>query len=115
MAFEIILFGERVRILGQVPVCCIIYKHTLTKQSVHSVHVFFQTVLRIWDCLFFEGSKILFRVAVALVLLNKERILAAKNFSELMDLFKVIVADPLTLHCHTFMQVCIHVNLSFSI
>ncbi|XP_064615398.1 growth hormone-regulated TBC protein 1-A-like [Liolophura sinensis] len=72
-----------------------------------------ETVLRIWDCLFFEGSKILFRVAVALIMLNKERILASKNFSELMDLFKEIVTDPATLHCHTFMQKIFQIPGSF--
>ena len=36
-----------------------------------------------WDCLFYEGSKILLRVAVALVAMNSVEILAARDFTTL--------------------------------
>ncbi len=64
-----------------------------------------QTVLRIWDCLFHEGGKILFRVALTLIMNNKERILKCTTFADMLDLFKHIVTDSNTLRCHQFMQV----------
>ena len=42
-----------------------------------------ETTLRVWDCLFYEGSKILLRVAVALVAMNSVEILAARDFTTL--------------------------------
>lgn len=62
------------------------------------------TVLRIWDCLFYEGEKILMRAALAIVLSNRENILRCTNFSEITDLFKATVGDRESLHCHTFLQ-----------
>lgn len=43
-----------------------------------------ETVLRIWDILFVEGTKILFRVALALFKINRQRILAINNAEELL-------------------------------
>ncbi|XP_005107894.1 growth hormone-regulated TBC protein 1 [Aplysia californica] len=63
-----------------------------------------ETVLRIWDCLFLEGSKILLRVALTLITVNKDRLLQCTNFPQAMDVFRDIVKDPLTLDCHTFIQ-----------
>lgn len=65
----------------------------------------FQTVLRIWDCLFYEGSKILLRVAVTLVFQNQAKILAAKNFVEITEVFKTLTLGATVTECHTFMQV----------
>ncbi|KAK6962131.1 growth hormone-regulated TBC protein 1 [Biomphalaria glabrata] len=62
------------------------------------------TVLRVWDCLFLEGSKILLRVALTLITLNKDRLLKCTNFPQAVEVFKDIVKDPITLECHTFMQ-----------
>lgn len=67
--------------------------------------VSFKTVLRIWDCLFYEGDKILFRVGVTLVKLNSDKILKCRSFPEVMDVFRGMVTDPLVVHCHEFMQV----------
>ncbi|KAK6195609.1 hypothetical protein SNE40_001000 [Patella caerulea] len=63
-----------------------------------------ETVLRIWDCLFLEGPKILLRVALTLIKLNREKILACRTFPEAVDLFRDLVKDPSTLHCHTFLE-----------
>ena len=62
-------------------------------------------MLRIWDCMFLEGSKILLRVALTLVTLNKDRLLAATNFPQAMDVFRDIVHEPPSLQCHSFLQV----------
>lgn len=63
-----------------------------------------ETVLRVWDCLFYEGSKILFRVGITLISRHRESLLQCEDFGSLVDCFKQITRDSFTLHCHTFMQ-----------
>lgn len=67
--------------------------------------IFLQTVFRIWDCLFYEGAKILYRVSAMLVIQNRDKILACKSFTEITDVFKEIVYKPNIVDCHTFLQV----------
>lgn len=64
-----------------------------------------ETVLRIWDCLFFEGSKILFRVALTLIKIHKELILQTTDLSELMMVFKNMKNHPKVIDCHGFIKV----------
>lgn len=64
-----------------------------------------ETVLRIWDCLFYEGSKILFRVCLTLIKANRKEIMACNDFTALAECFKAIVKNASALHCHEFMQV----------
>jgi len=64
-----------------------------------------QTVFRIWDCLFCEGAKILYRVSAMLVIQNRDKILACKSFTEITDVFKEVVYKPNIVDCHTFLQV----------
>ena len=66
---------------------------------------FLQTVFRIWDCLFYEGSKILFRVGLTLVSLNQETLLQCDDLASLIMCFKAITHDALVTDCHSFMQV----------
>merc|ERR1719494_216954 len=68
-----------------------------------------ETVLRIWDCLFYEGSKILLRVAFTLIVINKEKLLQTSDMAELCNSFKEITSDKRILHCHSFMQLCFEV------
>uniref|UniRef100_A0A8D2KZ41 Growth hormone regulated TBC protein 1 n=1 Tax=Varanus komodoensis TaxID=61221 RepID=A0A8D2KZ41_VARKO len=63
-----------------------------------------ETVLRIWDCLFYEGSKILFRVALTLIKQHQTFILEGTNFPDICDKFKQITKGPFVTECHTFMQ-----------
>ncbi|XP_029386852.1 growth hormone-regulated TBC protein 1-A-like isoform X2 [Echeneis naucrates] len=63
-----------------------------------------ETVLRIWDCLFYEGSKVLFRVALTLIIHHQPEILRARSLPEVCDCFKQITCGTFTLDCHTFMQ-----------
>ena len=64
-----------------------------------------QTVLRIWDCLFYEGSKVLFRVALTLIAHHQPEILRARSLCDVCECFKQITCGAFTLDCHTFMQV----------
>lgn len=63
-----------------------------------------ETVLRIWDCLFYEGSKVLFRVALTLVLHHQTEILRARSLPDVCECFKQITCGAFTLDCHGFMQ-----------
>lgn len=63
-----------------------------------------ETVLRIWDCLFYEGSKILFRVALTLIRQNQALIQQARSLPDVCDSFKQITRGPFVEDCHTFMQ-----------
>lgn len=64
-----------------------------------------ETVLRIWDCLFYEGSKILFRVALTLIKLHREQIMGARELGELVGCFKEMGRHPGVIDCHSFMSV----------
>ncbi|KAK7882449.1 hypothetical protein WMY93_028623 [Mugilogobius chulae] len=63
-----------------------------------------ETVLRIWDCLFYEGSKVLFRVALTLIVHHQSEILRARSLPDVCECFKQITQGAFTLDCHTFMQ-----------
>lgn len=64
-----------------------------------------QTVLRVWDCLFYEGSKVLFRVALTLIIHHQPEILRARSLADVCECFKQITCGAFTLDCHNFMQV----------
>lgn len=63
-----------------------------------------ETVLRVWDCLFYEGSKVLFRVALTLIIHHQPVILRARSLPDVCECFKQITHGAFTLDCHTFMQ-----------
>jgi hypothetical protein len=63
-----------------------------------------ETVLRVWDVLFNEGSKILFRVALTLIKNAEPKLLTCQNFPSIISTFKGMMQDPLALHCHAFLQ-----------
>ncbi|PAA67291.1 hypothetical protein BOX15_Mlig016268g1, partial [Macrostomum lignano] len=61
-----------------------------------------ETVYRIWDVLFFEGSKVLFRVALTLIHLNQNALLGCRDLPSAIKVFQQMVQDRNVLHCHTF-------------
>ncbi|GLV41395.1 uncharacterized protein CBL_06625 [Carabus blaptoides fortunei] len=63
-----------------------------------------ETVLRLWDCLFYEGSKVLFRVALTMIQTNRTEILKCKDLAALITCFKGMVKDTYVVKCHDFMQ-----------
>jgi len=83
----------------------IIPLHVLTGGIYFSAPVSLQTVLRIWDCLFYEGSKILFRVALSLIQHDQALIQQARSLPDVCQNFKQITHGPFVDECHTFMQV----------
>lgn len=62
-------------------------------------------MLRIWDCLFNEGSKIIFRVALTLIKQHQAFILEATSVADICEKFKEITKGSFVTECHTFMQV----------
>lgn len=63
-----------------------------------------ETVLRIWDSLFYEGWKVLLRVALTLVKKNSEQLMAVGSFTDALAIFKTTVSQPVVLDCHSFME-----------
>ncbi|XP_053419012.1 growth hormone-regulated TBC protein 1 isoform X2 [Nycticebus coucang] len=63
-----------------------------------------ETVLRVWDCLFNEGSKIIFRVALTLIKQHQAFILEATSTADVCEKFKQITKGHLVMDCHTLMQ-----------
>lgn len=48
------------------------------------------TVLRIWDSYFLEGPKIIFRVAIAFLRINKDELLAQKKIQDFQSALKIL-------------------------
>ncbi len=47
-----------------------------------------ETTLHVWDCMFCEGPKVLFRAALTLLKINEELILRARDFEQLLTFLK---------------------------
>jgi hypothetical protein len=63
-----------------------------------------EAVLRVWDCLFFEGSKTLFRVAMAIFKTAELAILAV---SDPMEIFQLVQTVPRgLLDVNTLLELC---------
>ncbi|XP_017092007.1 growth hormone-regulated TBC protein 1-A [Drosophila bipectinata] len=64
-----------------------------------------ETVLRIWDCVFAEGYKIVFRAALAMFLTHKNAILACDDIAALANLFRdTMIQDSVVTDCHGFVE-----------
>jgi len=49
-----------------------------------------QVLFRVWDVMFNEGSKIIFRVGLSLFLLNRDKFLATRDLGEVFAITKKI-------------------------
>lgn len=63
-----------------------------------------ESVLRIWDCLFFEGSKTLFRIALAILKFGERQILAVNDSAEIFQVVQLIPKSMLDINA--LMEVC---------
>ena len=68
------------------------------------------TALRVWDTLMYEGSKILIRVALTIIVMSKEKILQADNLGDLVQAFKESVGTNDVTSCHDFMVVRLRID-----
>jgi hypothetical protein len=63
-----------------------------------------ESVLRVWDCLFFEGSKTLFRIALSIFKTAERQILPV---NDPMEVFQVVQTSPRSmLDVNALMEVC---------
>lgn len=63
-----------------------------------------ETALRIWDCVFLEGNKILLRVGITIVIQLRQEILATDDISTLIGLFRALEKNPNLMDCHQFVS-----------
>jgi hypothetical protein len=64
------------------------------------------TILHIWDCMFSEGPKMMFRSALALLKVNDKAILRCNDFEELMQVIKNLHYHPTVQDALSFTYVC---------
>lgn len=62
-----------------------------------------ETVFRIWDCLFYEGDKIIYRVALTLIRMHRMEILKTRELHELINCFRNMRNNERVINCHEFM------------
>jgi len=66
-----------------------------------------QTVLRIWDCMFNEGIKVIFRAGLALLKINQKSILKSSDMSDLMEKLQAFSSSvDSNLDADQFMNLC---------
>ncbi|XP_068156519.1 growth hormone-regulated TBC protein 1 [Drosophila tropicalis] len=74
-----------------------------------------ETVLRIWDCVFAEGYKIVFRAALAMFVTHKNAILECTDIAALANLFRdVMIQDSIVTDCHGFINAMFALRLKRS-
>jgi len=70
-----------------------------------------ESVLRVWDCLFYEGSKILFRVALTIFKLGETQI---ENVRDPMEILQIVQSLPKSMiDCGALMETCFRRNNGF--
>lgn len=70
-----------------------------------------ETLLRVWDCVFSEGYKIIFRTSLAIVLILKDEIMKADDINELAELFRRVSRDDRFLNSHKFIHFMLSIKL----
>ncbi|CAH8497760.1 unnamed protein product [Schistosoma bovis] len=63
-----------------------------------------ETTIRVFDCLFYEGDKVLFRVCLSLVRLHYKDLIQCNEFPILITAFRNMCKDKQTLYCHQFIE-----------
>ncbi|EGF83751.1 hypothetical protein BATDEDRAFT_21189 [Batrachochytrium dendrobatidis JAM81] len=63
-----------------------------------------ETVLRIWDCFFYQGEKILFRVALTLLHIHEEKLIECQDMADAWRLLKDLPKS--VIDCEEFITLC---------
>jgi len=63
-----------------------------------------ETVLRVWDCMFCEGSKIILRTALYIVMMKQNEIISSPSLSQIKSVFDNLQEDTQAMSCHTFIE-----------
>lgn len=101
------LLNEKIKELG-IPWAVILTKWLI---CLYAEVLPVETVLRIWDTMFAEGYKIIFRAALTIVSILRDDIMRITDISELAELFRNLSKDQRMLDCHTFMQEMFKIKL----
>ncbi|KAJ3408959.1 hypothetical protein HDV05_004673 [Chytridiales sp. JEL 0842] len=72
-----------------------------------------ETVLRVWDCFFYQGEKVLMRVTLTLLKIHEEQVLACNDTTDAWRLIKEI--PPRMTDCHKLMDICFKPRVNFNI
>lgn len=96
---------------------CKKFNSKLSLFAVSPIYIFalYQTVLRVWDSIFYEGCKILFRVGITLINYHQKTLLECNSFTTFTDSFKKMQSDIFVLDCHNFMKVSICTSSLFEL
>jgi len=87
---------------GNMPTITLVTSHWFLTLYINILPI--ETLLRVWDCFFYEGNKILFRVALAIFRLNEEKIMAV---DDPMEIFQVVQNMPKRqIDCHKLIDAC---------
>ena len=63
-----------------------------------------ETVLRLWDAVFYEGDKILLRAGLGLLKVHNDRLVAQPDLASMMAELKLVERGGQVLGCHAFLQ-----------
>ncbi|GAA5802083.1 hypothetical protein HPULCUR_007543 [Helicostylum pulchrum] len=78
------------------PTCSLVTSHWFLTLYINILPI--ESVLRVWDCLFYDGQKVLFRIALGIFKLNESEILAV---NDPLEVFQVIQNMPKRMvDCH---------------
>lgn len=72
-----------------------------------------EAVLRIWDCLFWEGDPVLFRIAITLIEESKQSIISCANSADILQIFSNIGFTSIANDCHRLLQVAFEKDKDF--
>ncbi|CAG8603251.1 912_t:CDS:2 [Paraglomus occultum] len=87
---------------GNMPIITLVTSHWFLTLYIHILPI--ETMLRVWDCFFYEGNKVLFRVALAIFKSNENKILAVEDA---MEVFQTVQNIPKgIIDCHKLMGIC---------
>ncbi|CAO3656775.1 unnamed protein product [Mucor hiemalis] len=69
------------------PTCSLVTSHWFLTLYINILPV--ESVLRVWDCLFYDGQKVLFRIALGIFKLNEAEILSVNDPLEVFQVIQV--------------------------
>lgn len=71
-----------------------------------------ETLLRIWDVMFAEGYKIIFRAALGIIYVLKDEIMKTNDINDLAELFRNLDTNPLLIDCHSFIDFMFKIKIT---
>ena len=94
---------------------CYMYRIPFDEYIQMYVYFFIQTMLRIWDTFLYEGSKVLFRYAIAIFKYNEEGLMATENSISIFNRLRTIAQDAVDVTRLTHVSGYCHAHGSFSL